>query len=140
MPTVAIPTSASATAAIVLPSTPEKKRGERRQRHDLGRDEEGEHRERLAEPDRTAVAGSEHERVEHPLLALGDERAGQPQQRREDERSPEQPERGGMARSVRQGEVEDRQRGDHEEQHRRQRLLRAQLQQQILARQCRTRH
>src|SRR4029077_15187479 len=62
------------------------------------------------------------------------ERTRQPEERGKDQRRPEQPARGDVARAGRQGEVEDRERRDDEEEHRRQRLLRAQLQQQILAR------
>ena len=46
--------------------------------------------DRLAEPDRAAVAGREHEPVERAALALGHPRPREPEQRGEDERHPEQ--------------------------------------------------
>ena len=67
---------------------------ERRQRDRLRDDEEREDAHDLPEPDRAAVARREHEPVEHPLLPLGHERAGQREQRGEERpRS-----RGGRAR------------------------------------------
>ena len=126
--------SASATAATVRPSRPEKNAAKAGSATISAATRNAKHGDRLAEPDRAAIARRENERVEHPLLALGDERARQPEQRREDERRPEQAERRLVARAARQREVEDRQRRDHEEEHRRQRLLRAQLEQQVLAR------
>ena len=72
-----------------------------------------------------------------PLLALGREGARQPEERREDDRDPEQAGLGALRRAAREREVEDRQRRDDEEQHRRQRVARAQLEQQVLARERR---
>jgi len=63
---------------------------ERRQGHDLGQEEEGQHRERLRQPDRRAVARRKHERVQQPLVSLGSERSQEPEERGEDERHPEQ--------------------------------------------------
>ena len=80
--------SASATAATVRPPTPREEGGEGRQRDELGEREEREHRQRLRDPDRAAVARREHERVDQALLALGDERARQAEQRGEDDRRP----------------------------------------------------
>ena len=117
-----------------VPADPGEEHGKRRQGHDLGGGQEEEHRKRLAEPDRAAVARREDKCVEEALLALGHERAGERQERREDERHPEESERGDVTAAVRQGEMEDRERRDHEEQHRGQRLLGSELEQQILAR------
>ena len=89
---------------------------------------------RLGEPDRAAVARREHEPVEHPLLALRHERAAEPEQRREEDRDPEQAARLEPRRRRRQREVEDDERRDDEEEHRRQRVPRPQLEQQVLAR------
>src|SRR4029079_13032149 len=106
--------------------------------------------DRLREPDRAAVARRHHEHVHRLLLALGHEGARQAEQRREDERTPEQAERrqllvlvqrrlaAGTAADVRErghDEVEDRERREDEEQHRGKRLLRPQLEQEVLARQ-----
>src|SRR5919109_1145148 len=118
--------------AAVDPGVEEEREG--RQRDDLGRDEEGQHRDRLPEPDRAPIRRGEHEPVEHVLLALGSEAAGQAEQRREDQRHPEQAERREPRGVLRQREVEDDERRDDEEQHRRQRVPRAQLEPQILAR------
>jgi hypothetical protein len=65
---------------------------ERRQRHGLRDREEGEGRDALGEPDRTAVARRQDERVEQSLLPLGDEGAAKTQQRCEDDRDPKQAE------------------------------------------------
>src|SRR3954469_3793103 len=109
---------------------------ERRQRDQLDEDEERERREQLPEPDRAAVARREHERVEHALLPLGDERAAEAEQRGEQDREPEQP--GGRVRVVaREGEPERDEHRDDEERHRRQRVAPAQLEQQVLARERR---
>ena len=64
------------------------------------------HRGGLAEPDRAAVAGREHEPVERAVLALGRPGAREAEQRREDERHPEQPVRRdlvGARRAARSG-------------------------------------
>src|SRR5207244_10480392 len=53
------------------------------QRHDLGGDEKGESRERLAEPDGAPVAGREHESVERGVLALGHPGPTETEERRE---------------------------------------------------------
>src|SRR5262249_42325474 len=65
-----------------------------RQRDDLRGDEESERRQRLAEPDRAAVARGEYEPVQHPLLPLWHKRPAKPEQRCEEDRDPEQPTRG----------------------------------------------
>ena len=88
----------------------------------------------FAEPDRAAVDRREHEPVEHALLALGHERAREPEQRGEEDRDPEQPDRLALRPAPGQREVEDDERREDEQQHRRQRLARAQLEQQVLAR------
>ena len=94
---------------------------------------------RLREPDRAAVDRREHEPVEQALLALGDERAAEAEQRREEDRHPEQPELGEPRRAGRQREVEDDQDRDHEQQHRGQRVPGPQLEPQVLARERRRR-
>src|SRR5919106_3939875 len=59
---------------------------ERRKGDGLGGNEEGKGGERLPEPDRAPVAGSENEPVEHAMLLLRYPRPGEPEQRREDDR------------------------------------------------------
>src|SRR5207244_4366035 len=79
------------------------------------------------------VARREDETVERPLLALGHERPSQAEQRREENRNPQQP--AGLEPRWRPGECEvedDEHRGD-EEKHRRQRVPRPQLEQEVLA-------
>src|SRR5437870_2357530 len=44
----------------------------------------------LAEPDRTPVAGREHESVQHAVLPLGDEGAPEAEERREEDRDPQE--------------------------------------------------
>ena len=90
VPTAAMPRSASATAATVRPSRPREERANAGSATTSAAARKREHGERLAEPDRTAVARREHERVEHPLLAFGHERARQAEERGEDQRDPEQ--------------------------------------------------
>ena len=104
------------------------------QRDELGKPEEGEDRQRLAEPDRAAVARREDEPVDDALLPLGGERARETEERGEDDRDPEQPLRRELGRVARQDEVEHDERGEDEEQHRRQRVAGAQLEEQVLAR------
>src|SRR5438105_872822 len=121
--------------APVDPRVEEEREGGQRDR--LRGDEEGEHRDRLAEPDRASIRGREHEPVHHVLLALGREAAREAEESREDERHPEQPE-GGEPRGVpREREVEDDECRDDEEQHRRQRVARPQLEPEVLSRQRR---
>ena len=127
--------SASATPTTVGPSIEER---EGRQRHDLRRGQERERREHLADPDRAPVGRREHEPVQHALFPLGDERAAETEQRSEDDRHPEQSERGSLRRVGRQSEVEDDQHAHDEEQHRRQRVARPELEEQILARERRS--
>src|SRR5581483_2030367 len=62
------------------------------------------------------------------------ERAREPEERREDESDPEEAERGDVAGAAREREVEHGQRREDEEQHRGHGLLRAKLEQQVLAR------
>src|SRR5438094_1833475 len=104
------------------------------QRENLGEREKRERRKRLRDPDRAAVGRREHEAVEHALLALGHERAAEPEQRGEDDRDPEQAVRREIRRARRQREMEDDEDGDDEEQHGRERVPRAQLEQEVLAR------
>src|SRR4051812_23135482 len=108
--------------------------GEDRQRDDLCSDEEGERRDRLREPDRTSVARREHEAVEHVLFAFWNERAPEAQKRGEHDRDPEKAARRKLRRAGGQREVEDDEGRDHEEQHCRQRVACAQLEQEILPR------
>ena len=92
-------------------------------------------RERLPEPDRTSVTRREHEAVERARLTLGRPGARQAEERGEDERDPEEAV-GGVVRGVgRKREVEHDERGEDEQEHRRERLARAQLEPEILARQ-----
>src|SRR5829696_9129174 len=105
---------------------------ERRQRHRLDDEEERHRREHLPEPDRAAVARREHERVEDPLLALGHERAAEPQQRREDDRDPEEALRRGLLLR-RERETERDEHREHEQRHRGKELLPAQLEEEVLA-------
>src|SRR5215208_1542780 len=98
----------------------------------LGEDEERKRRDRLADPDRAAVGRREHETVQDALFALGDPGAREPEQGGEDDRDPEQAEPREVAGLGRQREVEDDEGGDDEQQHRRQRVARPQLEQQIL--------
>src|SRR5664279_1371147 len=109
---------------------------EHRQRDSLGGDEERERGERLSKPDRAAVAGCEHEPVEHVLLTLGNERTSEAEQGGEDDRNPEQTARREPRRSRGKREVEHDERRDDEDQHGRKRVARAQLEQEILAREC----
>ena len=102
---------------------------EHRQGDDLGRDEERERGDRLGEPDRAAVAGREHEPVEHVLLSFGHERATETEQRSEHDRHPEQSARRELRRACRQREVEDDECRYDENEHRRERVARAQLEQ-----------
>src|SRR5487761_1680485 len=108
---------------------------EQREGDELRRTEERERGDALREPDGAAVAGREHETVEHALLAFGNERASQTEQSSEENRHPQQAARRQLRRVGRQGEVKDDERRDDEEQHRRQGVARAELEQQILARQ-----
>src|SRR5918999_1154626 len=108
------------------------KDGEGGERHRLHEHEERERRDQLREPDRAAVAGREHERVQQALLALGDEGAAEGEERGEDDRDPEQALRG-LGLLAREREAEGDEGGDDEEQHRRQHLAAAQLQEEILA-------
>src|SRR5918999_1408545 len=94
--------------------------------------EERERRDQLREPDRAAVARREHERVQQALLALGDEGAAEGEERGEDDRHPEQALRR-LRLLAREREAEGDEGGDDEEQHRRQHLAAAQLQEEILA-------
>jgi len=82
------------------------------------------------------VRRREHEPVEHSLLALGDEGATKPEQRSEQDRNPEQPKRRAGRGILRKREMEDDQHRDDEQQHRRQRVARPQLEQQVLAGEC----
>src|SRR5919106_4653377 len=66
------------------------KERERGQRDDLDEDQERERGGDFSDPDRTPVAGGEDERIEHALLALGNERPAEPEQRGEHDRNPEQ--------------------------------------------------
>src|SRR5262249_39340892 len=106
---------------------------EGRQRDKLGDDEETEHGDRLREPDRAAIAGSEQEAVDQALLALGDERTRQAEQRREDDRDPEQTLRSKLGAVGRERKVEDDERCDDEDQHRRNGVARPELQSEVLA-------
>src|SRR4029453_14009369 len=80
---------------------------ERGQGDDLDQPEEDEDRGRLAEPDRAPVGGGEHEAFERAAVALRGPRAREPEQRREDERDPEQPLRRDLVGTGREREVED---------------------------------
>ena len=91
--------SARATAATRSRRERMEEERERGQRHDLREHQEDRHPDRLAEPDRAAVARREHEPVQHALLALGREDAGQPEQRGEHDRDPEQPRLGPLGRA-----------------------------------------
>ena len=117
-----MPRSASATAATSSHESGWKKSANAGSATSLGEDEERRHADRLPEPDRAPVAGREHEPVERPLLALGGKRTGEPEQRGEDDRDPEQARLGAGGGAGRQREVEDRQRRDDEEEHRGQRV------------------
>ena len=125
---------ASTTPAIATASSGAKKSANAGQRDELGGGEEGERGERLAEPDRAAVARREHEAVERAALALGRPRPGEAEQRREDDRDPEQAVGSVVAGPGREREVEDRERREDEEQHRRQRVPGPELEPQVLAR------
>src|SRR5581483_510416 len=107
---------------------------EHRQGDELRGREERERRDALREPDGAAVARREHEAVEHALLALRDERTAEPEQGGEEDGDPQQATRRELRRVRRQREVENDEGGDDEEQHGRQRVARAQLEQEILAR------
>src|SRR3989304_6313497 len=61
----------------------------------------------LAGPDRAAVARREDEPVEDAALALGRPAPREPEERGEDERDPEEPLRGGLARAPRQRAAEE---------------------------------
>ena len=110
---------------------------ERGKRDDLRGEEERERRERLPEPDRAAVARREHEAVEHAVLLLRNPGAREPEQRGEHDRDPEEPVRGVVPGSLREREVEDDEGREDEEEHRRQRVARAQLDPEVLARERR---
>src|SRR4051812_41834886 len=92
--------------------------GERRQGHELGEHEKRADGDALRDPDRAPVARGEDQRVHRPLLPLGHERAREAEERGEDERDPEEAERGDVTRAAREREVEDRQRREDEQQHR----------------------
>src|SRR5436190_1016075 len=77
---------------------------------DFGESEEDQDRDRLAEPDRASVARRQDETVDHSLLALRGEGACKPEERREDDRDPEQPRRGEVGRVPREDEVKDHER------------------------------
>src|SRR5215208_689912 len=110
---------------------------EERQCDGFGEREERERRQRLSEPDGASIRRRQHEPVEHSLLALRDERAREPEQRGEDNRHPQKPEARELAGAGRQREVEDHEGSRDEDQHGRQRVPRAHLEQQILARERR---
>ena len=86
----AIPMSASATPAIVAPPIPEKKSAKAGSATSSAATRKASMAIDFAEPDRAAVARREQEPVDQPLLPLGDERARQAEERREDDRDPEQ--------------------------------------------------
>ena len=70
------------------------------------------------------------------MLLLGHPCPREPEERREDDRDPEQPVGRVVARTLRDREVEHDERRENEEEHRRQRVPPAQLDAQILAREC----
>src|SRR5215204_5855737 len=107
---------------------------ERRQRDCLGEQQEREHAERLTEPDRAAVARSEDQPVERPLIPLADERAYEREQRGEEEGDPEHPARREAGALGGEGEVEHHERRDDEQQHGRHGVARPQLDEEILPR------
>src|SRR5262249_45680435 len=100
----------------------------------LGCNEKRERRERLRKPDRTAVARREHKPVHRPLFPLRHERPTEREQRGEKDRDPEEARRLEPRRLTWQRKVEDDEDGRDEEEHRRQRVPRPQLEQQILPR------
>ena len=102
------------------------------QRDDLRGEEEGERRDRLAEPDGAPIAGRQHEPVEDAVLLLGHPRTREPEQRREDDRDPEQPVRRIVLRVGRKREAEDDERREDEQQHRRERVARPELDLEVL--------
>src|SRR4051812_19567527 len=108
-----------------------------RKRHRLGEPQEGEDAERLGQPDGAPVAGGEHEPVEHALVSLRSERPREAQERCEEKRDPQEPRRSSLRRVGREREVKDDEGGEDEKEHRRQCVPRAQLEQDVLAGQCR---
>jgi hypothetical protein len=109
---------------------------EGRYRDELDSDEEAAEGERLGDVDRGAVDRRQQQPVERAALGLGDEQAVGAQHRGEQHRHPQY---AGGERAVDavalEPEVEDDERGDAEQQHRRDRLAVAQLEPQLLAQQ-----
>src|SRR6185312_12541528 len=113
---------------------PEQQQRERGDRHDLDEREEQEQRRGLREEQRGAVDRREHDAVEAALLLLGDEQAVDAEDRREQQRDGEDAGRElARERVPPEPEVEEDERRDAEQQHRRNRLGRAALEQQVLA-------
>ena len=134
VPTAQMPTSASTTPRIAAAPSGEKKSANAGSATSSAAARNARVASGLAEPDRAAVARREHEPVERAALALRRPRARQAEQRREDERDPEQPLCRDLVGPGREREVEDDERRDDEEQHRGQRVPRPQLEPEVLAR------
>ena len=103
-PTAQIPTSASRTPATAEASSGSKNSTNVGSATMCGKQED-ERRKRLPQPDGAAIARREHEAVEHPVLLLGYPR-GQPEERGEHDRHPEQAVRCRLARPLGQCEME----------------------------------
>src|SRR4051794_3107111 len=118
-----------------LPAHRLEEEGVGRESDRLGEPEKGEDTEGLREPDRAPVARGEDEPVEHALLPLRREGPAEAEEGREEKRDPQQARRRGLGRIRGKREVEDDEGRDDEEEHGRQRVSRAQLEQDVLPRQ-----
>ena len=89
------------------PAEPSEEERERRQRDELRERKQCEHRKRLAEPDRAAIAWCEQQPVHHPLLALGHEGPYEREHGGEEDHDPQQAGTNGLRVLRRDGEVKD---------------------------------